>query len=76
MSNFNSVEKIYEFTNRDSNSTCGVYLVDFKGKQRVFIRNGDSVGTVSHYVGEPVAQCVGEIRDDVKKEFFEMIECQ
>ena len=63
-----SVKIIYEFTN--DSRTCGCYSVIFNGEKKVFIRNDNSVGVVSHYLGKPAGQCVSEIRDDVKQEFF------
>lgn len=73
MNEFSKIQTIYEFTNKDFGSTCGVYLVEFKGKDHVFIRNGDSIGAVAHYVGKPASQCVGEIRGDVKQEFLNQL---
>ncbi|SBW02505.1 hypothetical protein KL86CLO1_11657 [uncultured Eubacteriales bacterium] len=76
MNNFSKVETIYEFTNKDSGNTNGVYRVTFKGCEYVFVRNGNSIGKVSHYLGEPASRCVGEIRDDVKQEFLAQLAMQ
>lgn len=64
------IQIIYEFTNKDSQATYGVYLLKFKGERHLFIRNGESVGTVQHLLGEPASKCVSLIRNDVKEEFF------
>lgn len=52
----------------------GVYSVLFNGKQEIFIKNGDSIGAVQHYLNKPASECVGEIRDDVKQEFLNKLE--
>ena len=59
---------IKEFSSE--HGTFGVYSVIFNGEQKIFIRNGNSIGAVVHYVGEPVSKCVSEIRNDVKEEFL------
>lgn len=59
---------IKEFTSE--NITYGIYSVIFKGEQKVFIRNGNSIGVVVHYFGEPASKCISEIRDDIKEEFL------
>lgn len=76
MNNFSKVQTVYEFTNKDSGNTNGVYYVTFKGNDRVFIRNGNSIGAVSHYLSKPASQCVDEIRDDVKQEFLAQLAMQ
>jgi hypothetical protein len=68
MSKISDVTVIREFNNEDR--VCGVYSVIFNGKQEIFIRNGNSIGVVQHYLGEPASKCVGEIRDGVKVEFL------
>jgi hypothetical protein len=69
MNKISEILTIREFSN--DGIVYGVYSVMFNGKQRIFIRNGDSIGTVSHYWGRPASQCVDEIRKDVKREFLE-----
>ncbi|MFA5299284.1 MAG: hypothetical protein WC389_13930 [Lutibacter sp.] len=64
------IQVIYEFTNKDSQATYGVYLLKFKGERHLFIRNGESVGTVAHYSDRPASECVSIIKNDVKEEFF------
>jgi len=71
MSRINNVKVVREFTNNEV--TYGVYSADFKGDQMIFIRNGDSVGAVQFYLGEPASKCVSIIRDDVKQELFEAL---
>ena len=71
MSRISNVKVVKEFI-----SECiahGVYLLDFNGEQKIFIRNGESVGAVQFYLNEPASKCISIIRDDVKQEFFEAI---
>ncbi len=68
MSKISKVVTIREFIN--DGITYGVYSLDFNGEQKIFIRNGDSVGVVSHLFGEPANKCVCIIRDDFKQEFL------
>jgi hypothetical protein len=74
MTRFNNIKIIREFTQKDDGRTYGVYLVNFKGKEEVFIRNHESVGVVSHYYGKPASECVSIIRDDVRQEFFKELD--
>ena len=71
INNINEINTIYEYTN--NNVVYGVYSVLFDGKQKVFIRNGDSIGSVTHWLDEPASKCVNEIRTDVKDEFLEYL---
>jgi hypothetical protein len=71
MSKISKVETIYEFTNEDR--VNGVYRVTISGRERILIRNNDSVAVVSHYLDKPATQCVDIIRDDVKEELFEFL---
>lgn len=71
MSRISNVNVVREFTN--DNVTSGIYSADFKGEQMIFIRNGDSVGAVQFYLGEPATKCISIIRDDVKQELFESL---
>lgn len=68
MNRIKNINTIKEFTNE--NITYGVYSVIFNGEHKIFIRNGNSIGAVVHYSGEPVSKCVSEIRNDVKEEFL------
>ena len=68
------LETIYEFSNKDTETTNGVYHIELNGKSHYFIRNNDSVGVVCHYLGRPASECVSIIRDDVKQEFFDKLE--
>jgi hypothetical protein len=72
MGNFDKLNVIRHFVN-DGN-VCGVYSVEFKGKQEIFVRNRNSIGAVQHYLGKMASECVSEIRDDVKKEFLEYLQ--
>jgi len=64
------IQIIYEFTNKEYQTTNGAYLLDFKGEQMLFIRNNNSVGVVAHYLDRLASECVSIIRKDVKEEFF------
>jgi hypothetical protein len=64
------VEVIYEFHNKETETANGVYKVNLNGKPYIFIRNDDSVGVVSHYLGKPASECISIIRDDVKRNFL------
>jgi hypothetical protein len=68
LSKIGDINIIREFKN-DKN-TYGIYSVVFNGKQEIFIKNGNSIGAVQHYLGETASKCVSEIRDDVKQEFL------
>lgn len=68
MDKIQNIDTINEFTNE--NITYGVYSVMFNGEQKIFIRNGNSIGAVVHRLGEPASKCVSEIRNDVKEEFL------
>jgi len=70
-----NIETIYEWTNRDLDHHCGLYRVTLKSSDTTytFIKNADSVGVISHYVGRPANKCVDIIRDDVKQEFLDLI---
>ena len=71
MGRFSEVQIISEFTN--NGITYGVYSAKFNGEQEIFIRNGESIGLISHLFNEPASKCVHEIRDDVKRELLESI---
>lgn len=68
MSKIGKIDVIREFGSDDK--IYGIYSVMFNDKQEIFIKNGDSIGTVQHYLGVPAGKCVSEIRDDVKEEFL------
>ena len=68
MNTISEIKTIQEFTN--DSTTCGVYSLLFKGEQKIFIRNGDSIGVVSFLLGRSASQCVSEIRDDIKYDFL------
>ena len=67
MNNINAIEAIKEF------SDSGVYLVDFKGEQKIFIKNGDSVGAVVFWLGASAEKCIAIICNDVKQEFLKAL---
>lgn len=68
------LETIYEFHNKDYDTYCGLYHVELNnGSKHYFIRNTNSVGVICHLVDRPSSECVSIIRDDVKKEFFEVL---
>lgn len=69
-SRIKNIQTIYEFTNKEHQTTNGAYLLEFKGERHLFIRNNESVGTVQHYLDRSASECISIIKDDVKKEFF------
>jgi hypothetical protein len=69
-SRITDIRILYEFTNKDTQSKCGTYLLNFNGERYLFIRNGESIGIVCHYLGRPASECVSIIRNDVKDKFF------
>lgn len=71
VSKISNINKIREHKN--DGKIYGVYSLDFNGEQKVFIRNGDSVGVVTHLLEKSANECVSLIREDVKKEFLEKI---
>lgn len=48
----------------------GIYWVKFNNEHKLFIKNGESIGVVCHYLGESAMTCVSPIRKDVKEEFL------
>lgn len=66
---FDSIKTIKEF---DADGVVyGVYDVEFKGRNQIFIRNGNSIGVITFCLGERADKCVSIVRDDVAKEFIE-----
>jgi len=64
---------IYEFHSKDTGTTNGLYRVKLNGTPHTFVRNDDSVGAICHYLGRPASECVSIIRDDVKRDFLELL---
>jgi hypothetical protein len=71
MNNISNIQTIQEFSNEGV--VHGVYSLLFNGEQKTFVRNGDSIGAVTFYLGSHASQCVSEIRDDVKYEFLSQL---
>jgi hypothetical protein len=68
------LQTIYEFNNKQFDTKCGLYHVELdSGSKHYFIRNNESVGTITHYLDRPASECVSIIRNDVKQEFFDML---
>jgi hypothetical protein len=66
---------IYEFTNNDFNTTCGLYHVELDSKAQYYLlRNHDSVGVITHILSSPASECISIIRDDVKDQFLKLLE--
>jgi hypothetical protein len=66
------LQTIYEFHNKVCDTKCGLYYVELNsGSKHYFIRNNESVGTITHYLDRPASECVSIIRNDVKQEFFD-----
>jgi hypothetical protein len=70
------IETVYEWTNKEFNHSCGLYRVNMSHSDETytFIRNGDSIGVISHYIDRSATECVDLIRTDVKKEFLEKLQ--
>jgi len=75
MGNFSNLEAISEFAG-ESGITYGVYSVVFKGTPEIFIRNGNSIGVVTFFLGSPVGKCIAVTRSDVKEEFLNFLRQQ
>jgi len=73
ISNINIIKEFKSALSLNKDMVYGVYSVIFNGKQEIFIKNGDSIGAVQHYLGESAGKCVSEIRDDVKQEFLDIL---
>ena len=71
MNRFSDVKIVEEFEN--NGTKYGIYWANFKNKHYLFIRNGNSVGVVTHIFGKKANDCVSIIRDDVCKELFEIL---
>jgi hypothetical protein len=68
------LETIYEFHNKEHETICGLYHIELdSGSKHYFVRNNESVGAISHYLGRPASECVSIIRDDVKQEFLSQL---
>ena len=68
------LQTIYEWNNKDLNHKCGLYHVEMpSGDKHYLLRNGDSVGVITHLVGRPAFECVCPIRDDVKQKFLKRL---
>ena len=63
------LEIIYHFHGK-----YGVYKAKFRGDIKVFVRNENSVGVVSHQINEPVSKCLLTVCDDVRDELLELVE--
>ena len=69
------LQTIYEFHNKEFDTICGLYHVELdSGGKYYFLRNDKSVGVIQHFVNKSASECVVTIRDDVKKELFELFE--
>lgn len=69
------LQTVYEFSNKETETTCGLYHVQLNsGGKYYLLRNGDSVGVICHYRGRPALECISIIRDDVKRDFFSLLE--
>ena len=69
------LQTIYEFTNKECETTCGLYHVKLdSGATHYLLRNNDSVAVIAHLLGRLATECLSLIKDDVKKEFFDKLE--
>ena len=67
-----NVETIYEFCN--DGRTYGLYKIKLNRSTYYLIRNDQSLGAITHSVGHPAWECIGQVRDDVSAEFFEKLD--
>ena len=59
------VLEIYEhFIATTDGSVNGLYKIKLNRDKYIVFRNGDSWGTLSHYLGEPLTKCMEYMRDD------------
>lgn len=45
-------------------SLNGLYKIELNNEKAIIFRNGESWGALSHYLGEPVQKCIGNVRND------------
>jgi hypothetical protein len=72
MAKIENIKIIHEFTN--GSFTGGTYSVLYNGEPYVFIRNGDSVGAVFHWIDKPASECIEDVREETKKLFLQELE--
>jgi len=72
MDRITNINIIKEFTNEGV--AYGIYSLLFRGKLMVFIRNGNSIGTVEFLQDHPASECVSEITTGVKEEFLALLQ--
>ena len=65
-----NIKTINEFNN--DGVVYGIYEVEFKGKKETFVRNGNSIGVITFYLGGRVDECVSIVRGDVAEEFLKV----
>lgn len=61
------VEVLAVFEHFKSNldgSLNGLYKIELNNEKAIVFRNGDSWGVLTHFLGEPVQKCIGNLRDD------------
>jgi len=69
------LEIVYEFHNKDTETTNGLYHVEFSsGAKYYLLRNNDSVGAIQHYLDRQASECISIIRSDRKADFFSVLE--
>ena len=82
MSRIKNLLILEHFTNNqfDTPYTFGKYWFEFEGlrerRKMLVIRQNDEWKTVSNYIGEPIKNCLGDIREDVIDELKVEIEKQ
>lgn len=64
------IEKIREFSGGVTGEVHGVYKCKFKGASQVFVRHGDRLYVLQHFLDSP---SLNIIHDDIRDEFLEVL---
>jgi hypothetical protein len=67
-----NIKIIHEFTR--GRFLAGTYSLLYNGEPYVFIRNGDSIGAVFHWIDKPASECVEDVREETKDLFLKELE--
>lgn len=68
MDRITDVKIISKFISPMDNKTYGIYETKFNGEKEFFVQNGDSIGVISHLMGESVNKCLLLVKKDVAEE--------
>lgn len=72
--NINVLEVCDHFKSNLDGETYGLYKIEVNGDKKFIFRNGSSWGVLSHYIGEPVTECMNFMRDDMVQRIENEIE--